>query len=182
MFKVYNTVNSLCKKPKTLFLDRDGVINEKIENNYVKNIDEFIFKKNIFKALSILNNFFDLIIIVTNQRGVGKGLMTKDDLEKIHDNMILEFKKKKIIVNMIIHCPYLDQDNFFRKPNPGMAYLAKEEFKYISFQNSVMVGDSKSDIEFGQNLGMKCIRIIKNSNSVNEFDSLFNYSKSLLDE
>ena len=167
-------------KPKTLFLDRDGVINIKIDNDYVKNVNEFIFNENIFKALIRLNIFYDLIIIVTNQRGVGKGLMSNEDLNSIHNYMISEFEKKKININMIIHCPYIENDNFFRKPNPGMAYLAKQEFQNISYKNSVMVGDSNSDIEFANRLGMNSIRICKKPNKKNEFNSLYDYSKSLV--
>lgn len=180
MIRTFNKSFKNITNLKTLFLDRDGVINVKIDNDYVKNVDEFVFKKKVFDALKILNTFYDIIIIVTNQRGIGRGLMTNENLNTIHDYMISEFKKKKITINMIIHCPYIENDNFFRKPNSGMAFLAKEEFKNISFKNSVMVGDSQSDMEFGKRLGMETVKICKNPNNKNSYNSLYNYSKSLL--
>ena len=81
-------------KDWTLFLDRDGVINKKIENNYVRNWSQFEFIEGVIEALKILRNIFGKIIIVTNQRGIGKGLMTENDLYKIHENMIKVFELK----------------------------------------------------------------------------------------
>ena len=97
MIRTFNKSFKNITNLKTLFLDRDGVINVKIDNDYVKNVDEFVFKKKVFDALKILNTFYDIIIIVTNQRGIGRGLMTNENLNTIHDYMISEFKKKKLL-------------------------------------------------------------------------------------
>ena len=80
--KSLNTDNSW-----TIFLDRDGVINEKIDNDYVRSWKEFSFTKNATDAISGLSKNFGRILVVTNQRGVGKGLMTEDELITIHENM-----------------------------------------------------------------------------------------------
>ena len=78
----------LIKNSHNLYLDRDGVINEKIDNDYVKNWDEFIFINESLMAISILSEIFNKIFIVTNQRGIGKGIMTTKDLKLIHDKMM----------------------------------------------------------------------------------------------
>ena len=71
----------------TIFLDRDGVINKKIENDYVKRWDDFSFTNKALLAIAALSKRFPKILVVTNQRGVGKGLMTEDELITIHENM-----------------------------------------------------------------------------------------------
>ena len=68
----------------TLFLDRDGVINRRLPGAYVQHWDQFEFLPGVLPALSILANYFAHLIIVTNQQGIGKGLMTESDLQKIH--------------------------------------------------------------------------------------------------
>ena len=78
---------------KAIFFDRDGVINEKIDNDYVKSYNEFIFKDNAINGIAVLSSIFYRIIIVTNQRGVGRGFMTEEQLISIHDKMNEELKK-----------------------------------------------------------------------------------------
>ena len=146
---------------KTLFLDRDGVINKKIEGDYVKNWSQFEFLPNVIDALKILNNLFDRVIIVTNQRGIGRGLMSEKDLENIHNQMLSIFRKEGIKIDKIYYCPhdYEKETCNCRKPKIGMALQAKKDFPDIEFKNSIMVGDSLSDIEFGRNVGMKSFLI-----------------------
>ena len=85
----------------TLFLDRDGVINKKKDNDYVKSWDEFFFIEGSLKAISILSNIFKNIFIVTNQRGIGRGIMSDQDLDIIHNKMMNEIKYKKGRVDKI---------------------------------------------------------------------------------
>ena len=144
----------------TLFLDRDGVINKRKIGDYIKLIDEFEFLPDVKEALSILAKYFNKIIIVTNQQGIGKGIMTEDDLRDIHKYMLEEILKSGGRIDAIYHCPDLSNSNSnYRKPNPGMALKAKEDFPMIDFSHSMMVGDSKVDMDFAQNLGMKKIFI-----------------------
>ncbi len=143
----------------TLFLDRDGVINVKRDNDYVKNWDEFDFIKGSLEALSILSQLFNNIIIVTNQRGIGRGLMSIDDLNLIHELMFDEVISNNGRLDKVYFCPDVDESSIYRKPNTGMAELAKIENKSIDFNKSIMIGDSDSDMIFGSSLGMKCFFI-----------------------
>jgi len=163
---------------KTLFLDRDGVINKKIENDYVRNWEQFEFLPNVIEALKILNSLFDRIIIVTNQRGIGRGLITEKDLEDIHRKMVSVLKKEGIKIDKVYYCPhdYEKEECNCRKPKIGMALQAKKDFPDIDFKNSIMVGDSISDIKFGKRVGMKSF-LIGNKNV--DFKDLYNFAISL---
>jgi D-glycero-D-manno-heptose 1,7-bisphosphate phosphatase len=143
-------------KSWTLFLDRDGVINEK-KNDYVKNISEFSFINDAIEALSMLSSLFGNIIVVTNQRGVGKGLMSENDLNIIHTRMQDLVLMGGGRIDKIYYCTGVPETSFCRKPNIGMALKAKNDFPEIDFEKSIIIGDSKSDMEFGKRLNMKTV-------------------------
>lgn len=147
-------------KSWTLFLDRDGVINVRLIDDYVKNINEFDFLPGVLDAFKIFTEKFGRIIIVTNQQGVGKGLMTLQDVDTVHQFMTKEIEAQKGRIDAIYVCPQLKSapDNF-RKPSPRMAYMAQHDYPEIDFDKSIMIGDSNSDIEFGKNAGMYTILI-----------------------
>ena len=170
----------LIKNSFNLYLDRDGVINHKIENNYVKNWDDFIFINGSLTAISILSKIFNKIFIVTNQRGIGKGIMTREDLKLIHKKMLLEIESSKGRIDRIYYCSDIDESSFNRKPNPGMALRSKNDFNDIDFNKSFMVGDQLSDIEFGKNLGMKTVLIKKSKIIMGDVVPDYKY-ESLLD-
>jgi D-glycero-D-manno-heptose 1,7-bisphosphate phosphatase len=161
----------------TLFLDRDGVINKKIDNDYVKQWIEFEFIEGVLDALKFLNTVFGSIIVVTNQQGIGKKLYRKEDLELIHKNMLYEIAYHGGKIDKVYFSPYLKSENHpYRKPGIGMALKAKEDISTINFKQSIMIGDSMSDMEFGRNAGMKTIYI---SEEITENDKIdFNF-KSL---
>jgi len=161
----------------TLFLDRDGVINKKIDNDYVKQWIEFEFIEGVLDALKFLNTLFGNIIVVTNQQGIGKKLYRKEDLELIHKNMLYEIAYHGGKIDKVYFSPYLKSENHpYRKPGIGMALKAKEDISSINFKQSIMIGDSMSDMEFGRNAGMKTIYI---SEEITENDKIdFNF-KSL---
>jgi D-glycero-D-manno-heptose 1,7-bisphosphate phosphatase len=141
----------------TLFLDRDGVINCRKPTDYIRNKSEFVFEKGALEAINQLSFFFEKIIVVTNQQGIGKGFMSEADLAEIHQ-FLIEKTGGKIVA--ALHCPHLKTELCAcRKPESGMAFQAKKMFPEIDFQKSWMVGDSASDIEFGQKLGMKTVWI-----------------------
>jgi histidinol-phosphate phosphatase family protein len=144
----------------TLFLDRDGVINKRIVGDYVKKWEEFEFLEDVLKAIEIFDAKFGRIVIVTNQQGIGKGLMRHEDLELIHKNMQYEIAYFKGRIDRIYFSPYLAAENHpDRKPGIGMAMKAKKDFPEIDFSKAIMVGDSGSDIEFGKAAGMKTVFI-----------------------
>ncbi len=171
----------------TLFLDRDGVINEKRENDYVKNWDEFIFLDGALEAISKLSTLFGYIIIVTNQRGVGKGVMSELELESIHNRMTKAIFQSYGRIDKIYFCTDVFDSSENRKPNIGMANKARKDFPNIDFNKSIIVGDSISDMLFGEQLGMLKVLVnsdLKSINSFKQFDfyfqSLFSFSNYIV--
>jgi histidinol-phosphate phosphatase family protein len=149
-------------KTKCIFLDRDGVINEKApKDDYIKSWNEFEFLHGVKEAIKRLNKAGFLVIVITNQRGVAKGLMTEEDLKDIHTKLIKELKKSGARIDSIYYCPHDEKDNCnCRKPKIGMFLKAKEDFN-IDLNKSWLVGDSNSDIIAGQKAGCKTILINK---------------------
>jgi histidinol-phosphate phosphatase family protein len=139
----------------TLFLDRDGVINSRILGGYVRKWEQFEFLPGVPEALRTLSSEFSKIIIVSNQQGIGKGLMTEEELLSLHRKMLEEIERNGGRIDQIYYSPHLENENSIkRKPNVGMALTARKEFPGISFKRSVMVGDSISDMVFGKRLRM----------------------------
>jgi len=143
----------------TIFLDRDGVINKKIDNDYVKAWDDFSFTNKALEAIAVLSKQFRKILVVTNQRGVGKGLMNEDELIIIHKEMCKEIKAESGRIDEIYYCTDISENSEFRKPNIGMALMAKKDYPEINFSKSIIIGDSITDMLFGKNLGMTCFYI-----------------------
>jgi len=147
------------KKYRTLFLDRDGVINVERKDDYVKNISEFVFEENACKAIAILSRIFSHIFIITNQRGVGRGIMSEERLNAIHEFMLNEIQKAGGNITKIYTCFDANSDSVNRKPNIGMAFKAAEDFPGIDFKNSVFIGNSRSDIQFANKLSMYSVLV-----------------------
>jgi D-glycero-alpha-D-manno-heptose 1-phosphate guanylyltransferase len=146
-------------KSWTLFLDRDGVINEDKVGSYIFNADEFVFLKGAPKFFKKLTEKFGHIIVVTNQRGVGRGLMSENELNSIHEKMNSEINTAGGKIDSIYFATAIINDDPFRKPNPGMAFKAKADFPSINFSKSIMVGNKLSDMFFGKNAGMYTVFI-----------------------
>lgn len=147
-------------KTWTLFLDRDGVINHRVFGGYITKVDEFQFLPGATEAIALLSNRFHLVLVVTNQQGVGKGLMSERNVIEIHTYMCDQVHLAGGKIAKCYFAPNLKgAEDDLRKPSPAMAELAKMEFPQIDFSKSVMVGDTDTDIEFGKNLGMKTVRI-----------------------
>ena len=144
----------------TLFLDRDGVINKKLEQRYVTNFDEFVFVKNSDIAIRKLYKIFKRILIVTNQQGIGKGIMTEDDLNLLHLQMQRKLSVDFDLIDKIYFCPCLELDNCnCRKPKTGMLENAKLDFPDMKIEDSFLVGDSDSDIIAGKKFGLSTIKV-----------------------
>ena len=141
-------------KTWTLFLDRDGVINHEKHKDYIHTWDEFKFYDGVLEATKIFSSIFHRIIIVTNQKGVGKGLTKLDDLHTIHANMQHEIELAGGHIDAIFYCSDLEETSPFRKPNPGMGLQAIKQFPDIDIKKAIMVGNTISDMEFGRNLGV----------------------------
>ena len=181
-------------KSWTLFIDRDGVINLEKKGEYILNWREFKFYDGITEAFHQFGNKFGKIIVVSNQRGVGKGLMTEDELTGIHQQM-----QKQIVqrtshgesagsrIDHIYYCTSIDNKHPNRKPNPGMAFLAKKDFPSIDLTKSIMVGNKPSDMQFGRNAGIYTV-FVRTTNHDQpfphpdidlDFDSLIDFAKAL---
>ena len=155
-----------------LLLDRDGVINVLRPNDYVKTVDEFVFCDGALEALRRLNPCFRRIVIVTNQRGVGRGLMTETDLAEIHDWMLARIREAGGRIDRIYVCTAVDPADPRRKPNPGMAREVRADFPDIDFARSILVGDSASDLEFARRAGIPAV-------CLRDPDNLLTFARSL---
>jgi len=158
---VNDAANSLNLAPvQTVFLDRDGVINEKLpEGQYVTRWDEFHVLPGVVEAIGLLNQAEARVIVVSNQRGVALGLYAGDDVRAIHGRFAGLLAANGIYVDGFYFCPHDRGECNCRKPLGGMFEQALEDFPEISAGTSVMIGDSKADIEFGKGLGMRTIFI-----------------------
>lgn len=142
-------------KDWALFLDRDGVISRRITDDYITRWEDFRFLDGVLEAIARLSKIFGHIIIISNQQGVGKGLMSEDDLRVIDKEM-----KKQVVlaggrIDASYYSPYIASENHpDRKPGTGMGLKARADFPAIDFSRSVMIGDTASDMIFGKNLGM----------------------------
>lgn len=146
--------DSLLQKYDTLFLDRDGVVNVWLPGDYVKNWPEFRFNPGFLDFIGRYSTSFRHIFIVTNQRGVGKGLMTMEQLEDIHSRMLKAIADSGGRIDCIYVCTSVDDSDLMRKPNTGMALQAMKEYPDISMERSLMIGDQPSDRLFAINCGM----------------------------
>jgi D-glycero-D-manno-heptose 1,7-bisphosphate phosphatase len=146
LFKIDNTW--------TLFLDRDGVINDEKHEDYIHKWEEFNFYEGVKEALKIFSERFGKIFIITNQRGVAKGLTKLEDLELIHKNMIEEFEKAGGRIDKIYYSIDFESDSPNRKPNPGMGLQAQKDFPEIDFSKSIMIGNTLSDMKFVRNFNI----------------------------
>lgn len=159
-----------------LFLDRDGVINQRPHNDYVKTLAEFQIITGVIESIAYLSTKYDPILVVTNQQGIGKGLMSQDDLNRIHDFMIDKITRGGGRIDKVYHCGDLaNTESLYRKPAPGMGLKARKDFPSIRFKQSVMVGDTLTDMIFGKNLGMCTVLIDKNKELSRNYPELINH-------
>ena len=143
----------------TLFLDRDGVINRLRPGDYVKSWEEFEYLPGILQAIRQWSAKFRRLILVTNQRGVGKGLMSDRDLSRIHARLMQDILEAGGKLDLILVCTSVDESDSRRKPQTGMFEEACALFPDISARRSVMLGDSDSDDAFAKACGMPFIRL-----------------------
>ncbi len=174
-------------KSWTLFIDRDGVINHEKKDAYILNWREFQFYDGVKEAINDFNKKFGKIIVISNQRGVGKGLMTEADLDSVHHHMQKQIKNAGGQIDKIYYCTSTDNKHPNRKPNPGMFFQAKNELSSIDLSKSIMVGNKLSDMIAGRNAGIYTV-FVKTTNPDQPlphpdidlaFDSLIDFAKAL---
>ena len=148
------------KKRKAVFFDRDGIVNMRAVKDYIKSEEEFQFLPDFIDFFGKLIGSEYLTFLITNQQGVGKGIMTDKQLQKVLSFMQ---NKLKIITGKcfddIFYCTDLaESGSFYRKPNPGMILEAIEKWD-LDTENSWMIGDSPSDAAAGRKAGIKTILV-----------------------
>jgi D-glycero-D-manno-heptose 1,7-bisphosphate phosphatase len=154
---------------KTIFLDRDGVINKEI--NYLHKIEDFEFIDGVFEACQYLQSLEYKIIVITNQSGISRGLYTKNDYQIITKWMVSQFMKNNISILDTFHCPHLpDSGCNCRKPKPGMLLNAKNKYD-IDMKKSWMIGDKETDITAAISSGITNTILVKSGHKINEADS-----------
>jgi histidinol-phosphate phosphatase family protein len=140
---------------KAIFFDRDGVVNRRIKGGYVRNWSEFELLPEVGRVVAEVQRRGYKAIVITNQRGVGTGIMTEADLQKIHDELqALLREAHSAHFDDILYCTDASDTSERRKPSPAMLFEAAERWN-IDLAQSWMVGDSPSDIEAGRRAGTR---------------------------
>jgi len=157
---------------KAIFLDRDGVINQE-RGDYTYRIDQFHFNPGVFEALKRAQNKGYMLIVITNQGGIAKKRYTHEDVDRVHDYMLKEFKKHGIVVQEVYYCPHhSDSENCLcRKPKPLLIEKALARFQ-VNPVASFFVGDRDRDIEAAERARIKGIKINSNDNLNDYFSQI----------
>jgi D-glycero-D-manno-heptose 1,7-bisphosphate phosphatase len=150
---------------KALFIDRDGVINSDKDLYYVTKPEEFVINPGVVEFLSEMHSMGYLLIIITNQGGIAKGLYTIETIEQIHQLLISELNKKGVPITAIYYCPHHpDFGNCIcRKPDSLLIEKAIASF-HIDREHSFFIGDRDGDMEAAKKSGIKAIRVDSNEN------------------
>jgi D-glycero-D-manno-heptose 1,7-bisphosphate phosphatase len=154
---------------KTIFLDRDGVINKEL--NYLYKIEDFEFINGVFETCKYLITLDYKIIIITNQSGISRGYYTEKDFQIINNWMLSEFKKNGVSILDVFYCPHLPDSNCTcRKPKPGMLLEAQNKHN-INMQNSWLIGDKEADIIAARNSNITNTILVRSGHQINEANS-----------
>ncbi len=144
---------------RCVFLDRDGVINVKLEGDYVRSWSEFRFLPTITDWIRLFNSLDFLVIVITNQRGVALGRMTEADVDLIHHMMVRELAAHGAHIDEIYVCPHGEDCCDCRKPKPGMIFKARQKWD-IDLPSSLLIGDSDSDRDLAAACGLRFLRAL----------------------
>ena len=154
---------------KTVFLDRDGVINKEV--GYLHKIQDFEFIDGVFEACLYFKSLNYQIIVVTNQSGIGRGYYNEDDFHIINNWMLEQFKNKRIEILDVFFCPHDPESNCdCRKPKPGMLNQANEKHN-IDMEKSWMIGDKEADVAAANSAGIKNTILVKSGHTIDEENS-----------
>ncbi|MBI1879792.1 MAG: D-glycero-beta-D-manno-heptose 1,7-bisphosphate 7-phosphatase [Chloroflexi bacterium] len=144
---------------RAIFLDRDGVICEN-QSDHVKSWSEFKFLPGAKSGLVTLSRLGLPIIVVTNQAAIGRGMVSADVVEAIHQRMVAEITTWGGRIDRVIYCPHRPEDRCdCRKPKPGMLLQAAQELN-LDLSRSYLVGDAASDIQAGQQVGCRTYLVL----------------------
>ena len=155
-------------KRRAVFLDRDGTINEDV--GYPRRYSQIKIYPESFRAVNRFNQAGLMAIVITNQSGIGRGLLTEEALADIHKKMLASFAKKKAHIDAFYYCPHYELSSVSRyrnlcscrKPNPGLALRAAGEFD-LDLPHSYMIGDKVEDILFGRNIQATPVLVLTGS-------------------
>lgn len=144
---------------RALFLDRDGVIN--VDHGYVHTPEKFEFVDGIFDVVAAANRAAYIVVVVTNQAGIGRGYYSEAQFYALTDWMKTKFAEHGARIDAVYFCPYHPEhgigryrcESEFRKPAPGMLLQAQRELN-IDLSSSIFVGDKASDIQAGRAAGV----------------------------
>jgi D-glycero-alpha-D-manno-heptose 1-phosphate guanylyltransferase len=174
-------------KTWTVFLDRDGVINHEKKEDYIRSWGEFEFYIGAREAIKLITEKCGHVIVVTNQRGVGKGLMTEDELKDVHEKLKASVELVGGRIDAIYTCTSTDTHHPNLKPNPGMAFRAAQDIPGIDLTKSIVAGNKPSDMLFGRNAGVTTVFIASTRPEIElphpdidfRFNSLIDFAKAL---
>lgn len=149
---------------KALFLDRDGVINKNPpEHDYIKRWEDFEILPGVFESIKLAKDKGWMVIVISNQRGVARGLMTADVVKDIHEKLNQKLKEFGTNIDAFFWCGHDYSDHCeCRKPKPGMIFQAAKQYN-INLADSILIGDLPTDEQMGINAGVKTIMIPSNS-------------------
>ena len=141
-----------------MFLDRDGVINQKAApHQYIRAWSEFRFLPNAGDWIRIFNALDFLVIVITNQRGIARGIMTRETVDEIHRNMTRALAEHGARIDDIFVCPHDENSCDCRKPKPGMVWEARRRWD-IELSSSLLIGDSDEDQALAAACGLRFLR------------------------
>ena len=160
-------------KLKTVFVDRDGVINQE-RSDYVKSISELEIYPNVAKNIKLLKDAGFLVVVITNQSAINRGIITHEMVKQIHNSIQVHLKKNGTFLDGFYYCPHTPDENCnCRKPKSGLLEKAILEFN-VDLNSSWMIGDNDSDIEAADSIGCKTIKISNNFSLDNAVEKILN--------
>jgi histidinol-phosphate phosphatase family protein len=143
---------------RTAFLDRDGTIIE--DKDFIKTPNEIEFLQGSIEAIKILRKLDYKIIVISNQSGIGRGILTEEMVEKVNESFLERLKKENAEIDGLYFCPHSPEDNCdCRKPETGLIKMAMAEHK-LDLKEAVVIGDKLSDVELGKKIGAKTVLVL----------------------
>ena len=158
---------------KTIFLDRDGVINHEV--GYLHRVEDFLFIDGVFESCLYFQSLGYNIIVITNQSGISRGYYDVNQFQQVNDFMLEQFKAHGINILDVFFCPHGPEDACVcRKPNPGMFNSAKQKYD-INMACSWMIGDKEADVKAANNAGINHTILVRSGHDIDETESNAEY-------